>query len=354
MELLLMDRTFKSIGIIDAYTSLIWADRYNKYGDFEILLSDQMAIADRIDVDYYLWCKESEHSMIIEDISITTDVEEGDKLLVTGKSLESILERRIIWQQTRLTGNFQNAIKKLINDAIIYPSIVDRKINNFIFEMSEDPNITNLIIDTQFTGTNLYEAISGLCQMYNIGFKVILNDNNDFVFSLYKGKDRSYDQLDNPYVIFSPDFENIINSNYFMSFANFKTMTLVAGEGEGASRRTTTIGWDSFKGIDRRELFVDARDISSDTEHGTLSNAEYTEQLKGRGLETMAEYDTTQAFEGEVESTRLFKYGEDFFMGDIIQILNKYGKGGHAYISEFIFAQTEEGFSAYPTFQLIQ
>ncbi len=53
-----------------------------------------------------------------------------------------------------------------------------------------------------------------------------------FVFELYAGFDRSYDQTENPYVIFSPKFENIINSNYIESKASLKTVTLVGGEGE--------------------------------------------------------------------------------------------------------------------------
>ena len=109
-------------------------------------------------------------------------------------------------------------------------------------------------------------------------------------------------------------------------------MTLVAGEGEGAARRTAIVG--SASGLDRRELFTDARDISSDTEDGTLSDAEYMAQLRTKGLKNLADHIVTTAFEGEVEVTRLFKYGEDFFIGDIVQIANEYGNEGSAYISE--------------------
>lgn len=61
----------------------------------------------------------------------------------------------------------------------------------------------------------------------------------------------------------------------------------------------------------------------------------------------------TTAFEGEVEVTRLFKYGEDFFIGDIVQIANEYGNEGSAYISELVISNSEEGLSIYPTFKTI-
>lgn len=351
MELLVLNTDFESIAVIDTYESMIWTDRYNAYGDFEIFYAMEESLLQYIKEDNYLWLKDSDHTMIIEDIKINADTEEGNRLVVTGRSLESILERRIIWGQRIFSGNLQNAIETMLNENIISPSIADRKIANFIFVRSTDPKITSLTIDNQYTGDDLYTIIKGLCEENNIGFKIVLTDDNQFAFSLYAGVDRSYDQTENPYVVFSPNFENIINSNYFSSKANYKNVTLVAGEGEGASRKTTVVG--SASGLNRRELFTDARDISSDTDDGTLSDAEYTVQLQTKGLKNLADHIITTAFEGEVEVTRLFKYGEDFFIGDIVQIANEYGNENSAYISELIISNSDEGLSIYPTFKTI-
>lgn len=351
MELLVLNTNFESIAVIDTYESMIWTDRYNAYGDFEIYFAMDEGLLQYLKEDYYLWLKDSEHCMIIEDIKINADTEEGNHLIVTGRSLESILERRIIWGQRIFTGNLQIAVQTMLNENIIAPSIADRKIANFIFIASTDSKITELKIDNQYTGDDLYTVIKGLCEENNLGFKIVLTDENQFAFSLYAGVDRSYDQTENPYVVFSPNFENIINSNYYSSKASFRNVTLVAGEGEGASRRTTVVG--SSSGLDRRELFTDARDISSDTEDGTLSDVDYIAQLKTRGEKKLADCAITTAFEGEVEATRLFKYGEDFFIGDIVQIANEYGNEGSAYISELIISNSEEGLSIYPTFKTI-
>lgn len=351
MELFVLNADFESIAVIDTYESMIWTDRYNAYGDFEIYFAMDESLLEYIKEDYYLWLKESDHSMIIEDIKIDADTEEGNRLIVTGRSLESILERRIIWGQRIFSGNLQNAIQTMLNENIISPSVADRKIANFIFVPSTDSKITSLTIDNQYTGDDLYTVIKGLCEENNIGFKIVLTDDNQFAFSLYAGADRSYDQTENPYVVFSPNFENIINSNYFSSKAGYRNVTLVAGEGEGASRKTTVVG--SASGLDRRELFTDARDISSDTEDGTLSDAEYITQLRTKGLKNLADHMITTAFEGEVEVTRLFKYGEDFFIGDIVQIANEYGNENSAYISELIISNSDEGLSIYPTFKTI-
>lgn len=353
MEIYVLDKSFQSIAVIDEYESLIWTDRYDEAGDFELYMSMNKSLLDYLKQDYYLWNPDSEHVMIIEQIQITSDVEDGNKLIVTGRSLESILDRRIVWKQTILDGDLQNAIHRLLNENVISPIIADRKIDNFVFKESEDKRITDLTIDTQYTGDNLYEVICNLCLKNSIGFKMTLTEENKFEFQLYSGEDRSYDQTENPYVIFSPDFENVINSNYLESKQTMKNVTLVAGEGEGASRKTSTVG--SAYGLDRRELFTDARSISSDIGDGeTLTDSEYTEQLDQKGEESLAEYPSVTSFEGEVEATIMFKYGTDFFIGDIVQIANEYGHEGRAYISEIVMSQSTSGVSIYPTFKTIQ
>ena len=100
---------------------------------------------------------------------------------------------------------------------------------------------------------------------------------------------------------------------------------------------------------------MDARDISTTTEDNvTLSDEEYKKQLAQRGDEKLAESVAAQSFEGQVEMTKMFEYGKDFFIGDIVQIANEYGHEGQAYISEFIMSQSESGVSMYPTFKTIQ
>lgn len=275
MNLLILDKSLKVVAILDSYNSLIWTDRFQEAGDFEICRPMERSVLDYLKKDYYLWRKDSEHVMIIEKILIESDAEDGDRLTVTGRSLESILDRRVIWGLKSLSGSFQDAVEELLNDCIISPSKPERKIDNFIFEKSTDPAITQLKIDVQYTGDNLYDVIVALCKERGIGFKITLNSSNQFVFKLYAGADRSYGQFENPYVIFSPNFDNIIDSNYLEEKSSLKNVTLVGGEGEGAERRYTAVG--NTSGLERRELFTDARDISSDCDEDITESFDFTQ-----------------------------------------------------------------------------
>ena len=356
MEFLVLDTSFKAVNILDIFESAIWVDRYNKYGDFEIETPATVEVFNMLQPEYYLWSSESEHMMIIESRAIKSDSENGNRLITSGRSLESILDRRIVWVQTVVEGKLQDCIKKLLNDSIIAPTIPERKIDNFIFEDSDDPTITDLKLSMQFTGDNLYDVITKLCQDNKIGFKITLNDKNQFVFKLYAGVDRSYNQLKNPYVIFSPNYENIINSNYYESKENFKSIALVSGEDEGTSRRTVTVDSKEGpgKGLYRRELFVDARDIQSEDGGTTIPPDKYNEQLKQRGSEKLNEKKIEKIFDGEMETSQLFQYGEDFFMGDIVQVENEYNVKGTARVIELIRSQDQNGYSEYPTFDEIE
>lgn len=261
MNLVILDRNFDSISIFDTYESLIWTDRYQEAGDFEICTPMNISFLNDIKKDYYLWSTHSDHVMIIENISIKTDVEQGIILTVTGESLESILKRRVIWGSVTLSGNFQDEIERLFNDNIISPEIEERKISNFVFKKSEDPRIQKLTIESQYNGDNIYDVIVALCKERDLGFKMVLTNDKKLEFEFYYGLDRSYNQFENTYVVFSPKFNNLVDSNYMESKSSLKNVTLIGGEGEGSLRKYTTIGEE--KGLDRREIFTDAKDISS-------------------------------------------------------------------------------------------
>lgn len=352
MEVLIMDEKFQQVCLIDAFESLIWTERYNGCGNFEIYVPADTTLMNTVKQDYYAWLKESDQVMIVEEVQISTEVETGGHLTISGRSLESILDRRIIWQQTVLNGNLQNGIQKLLNENVISPAIADRKIAGFVFQASTDPKVTGLTIRAQYTGDNLYETIETICKAYNLGFQVTLDEQNRFIFMLYSGADRSYDQTANPYVIFSPKFENIINSNYLESKKTLKNVTLVAGEDGGTTRRTRIVG--SGQDLGRRELYTDARDLQSDTEDGKLSDAEYNAQLDQRGVEKLADHQLTKTFEGQVEATQTFVYGKDFYKGDIVQIVNEYGIESKVRVIELVRVQDTTGYEMYPTFSVVE
>lgn len=233
MEFVILNSNRIPIKVLDVFESAIWTERYCGYGDFEIVTSPTAENFYYLNNDYYLQHKDSTNLMIIENLSIESNVESGNKFIVTGRSLESILERRVVWNQTILTGNFQLGIERLLNENAINPTDPARKISNLSMLLSTDPAITSLeLVDTesQLMGQTLYKAILDLCQPANIGFMIEVQPDLTFRFMLYAGTDRSYDQNTYPYVIFSPKFDNLVSGLYKESIEKLKTISLIVGE----------------------------------------------------------------------------------------------------------------------------
>lgn len=358
MQAIILNTEFEQVALIDVFESFIWTDRYRETGDFEIYAPVESIPLGYIKKDYYLWSKNSDHAMIIESITIESDVESGPHVTVKGRSLESLLSRRIVWNKTTITEGttIQNGLLTLFNQNIISPALSIRAIPNFIFDVSTDEKITSLIFDEEidYFGEDLYSITKALCDEHEIGFKITLSDDNKFIFKLYAGEDRSYEQTENPYVVFSPKYGNLLNSNYIESFESWKNVTLVAGDEEGtgesatrAQRIVSINDSDATSYISRREAFTNASGINSNTEN-------HMTHLKQKGIDTLMENCRVEAFEGEQDLThRMFMYGEDYFMGDIVQVANEYGQEGRAYVSEFILSCDESGTTMYPTFKSI-
>ena len=376
---MLLDNNLQPIRIVDVYQSLIWTDRFDECGDFELHIPVECFNIHDMQKGYYLYNSESEHTMILETIGIDADTEKATCFVVSGRSLETIPSRRIVWNQTVFKAtlgsdnktyvkpNLQKCLKQLYDENLINPAIAARKIDNFIFEESTDPRITELTLEVQYYGEDLYSITTTLCKEHNIGFKITLDESNNFRFRLHAGVDRSFDQFINPYVVFSPSYDNLRSSSYLDSDQTLKNVTLVSGEEDSTvtdpnkddeiTPRVThvveLIGDNT--GLNRREIFTDASSLSSETDDGeTLTWEQYQANLRHKGIDTLMENATIKAFEGEAVPDRPFVYGEDYFIGDIVQLINEYGHEGTACISEFVWSYSESGVSAYPTFKTIQ
>lgn len=350
MKIIVLNGSFVKIDEIESFSSIVWTDRYAAEGEFEIVLNPEAEIVNSIKDGYYLQTDVSDKTMIIQSINSEYDEEAGTVIPVSGNSLETILRWRVIAYMTTLTGNLQDGIKKILDENVISPTNLDRKIPNFVFKASTNPKITSLTVNTQFTGDEVYEAIVSLCESNKIGFRVTLNENNQFEFELVCGVDRSFSQEINPYITFSPSFKNLKSSQYIYSSKDHRNVAYIAGEGEGAARKYSAIG--AGVGMARKEVFVDARDISSDSGETVIPLVDYNKLLDQRGTEKLAEYPMIAAFEGDIYESTTYAYGKDFYSGDIVQIEN--GFDAKVRVSEMVITYDESGLKMTPTFLKVE
>lgn len=338
------DTNFIKLGVIDDYISLIWTTRYYEHGDFQIEIPITKENAELYQIGNYILRNDNPNVGIIEKVDLVYSSTSSRVLTISGRFLTQLLGRRIIAEQTVVSGAISTCINKLITDAIINPAINARKISNFVL----DNYTIATTIEAQYTGKNLYEVISELALQYKFGFIITLNDDNEFVFTCYEGEDRSYNQSTNPYVIFSDEYDNLINSEYQKDSSGIITDVLAAGEGEGLDRRTVWVtNSEAPTGINRYEYYDDSRNISSN--EGEISDQEYMEQLAEDGRMDLTTYTVT--FAGECDSSNI-TFGVDVNVGDVVQIENSIlGLTSTARIIELIESVDSSGaYSIIPTF----
>lgn len=78
-------------------------------------------------------------------------------------------------------------------------------------------------------------------------------------------------------------------------------------------------------GLARRELYIDARDLQSDSDPDRpLTQEEYTAVLTTRGREKLAENQLVRSFSAVVRSyDPTYTYGEDYQLGDTITVTDE-------------------------------
>jgi hypothetical protein len=374
MEFMVLDKNYDGIAMIDTFTSAIWTVRYDEAGDFEIYTPVRLDYIQAMQIGNYLWNRDSDRLMVIETVEIETDAEEGPQLIVTGRSLESILDRRIITSSQNFSGNLQSVLFAIIQNEVI-SSGGTRRIPGFSLKTSSDSRITGILIsELSIRGENVYDVVCSLCQANKVGWRILPKDAGGFEFELYVGVDRSYAQSVNPYVTFSPSFENLLNSNYIKSFKSYKNSIYAVGtyqkevvlqnkykddNGEWVVEEQTTyeeaevVTWQYSEtatpsGLARREMFIDNGGVNDGEQGGEY--ATWNAVNKEKAIAELGEHQTTTAFEGELEATRQYIYGEDFSIGDIVQVENEFGITGTVYISEIVFSQDANGITITPTF----
>lgn len=388
LDALILNRKFETQVIVDGFESFIWTDRYRTPGDFELYMPVSDLIMPYALEQNYVWQKNSDRLMIIEDIYIDTDAEIGPHITLSGRSLESLLERRVVADRTIISGNLQNGIKKLLDENAISPSDPSRVIPGLRFVESKESNVTKLTCELNLLGETLLEVIEGQCELNDLGFRIVFNEDlGTFDFSLYYGEDRSYDQERNPWVVFSPNYDNLLSSQYYSSSRELKTAAVAAGNisYEYGQQIVMVDAKPTLSGLDRREMFVDGSDIEMPDpqvdedairesmeqyediteaeiqaaidaawEHAiSIANAGYQQQLLEKGKEEVSRTFTTETFSGEIEAVRQYVYNRDFFLGDVVQIRDEYGREASSRITELIMSHDVNGESLIPTFSTL-
>lgn len=317
--------TFDSVGEINKYTSLIWPDKFNGFANFELNAPVTPENKFLIKKGNILWCG-GDNACIIEIIQSDTD-EDGQKTYkVKGRTLEMLLTTRIIWGTYNCKNlHISSAMYDIVTKQCINPNYPERKIP---FLRCAEDDLLGKVTTFQKTGFEVYDTLEKLATEANLGFDVLFRPKEKaLIFKVTQGVDRTVPGEN--LVIFSTDLEDILTSSYYTNNQDKKSLAFVAGEnkGEGAERTVIITGNNASSGLERRELYVDARDLQSEVQNDdgsitTISDEDYRDMLNERGMEKLSENSVVETFEAKMRVTGDIRYiyGVDYYKGDKVII----------------------------------
>lgn len=362
--------TFRLLGVVDVFKSLIWHTCYYSTGDFEIYCHESENNINLLKMGRWLAIPDDDNVAIVETIQTTYSPQDGRMLVVTGRMATSVLERRIIYKRygtsyivnpTIINGNVQSAIIQLINESFINPIDPQRRWESIMTEIESfsDAVLTGddgVPAQRQVTYDNLLEYVEKLLQEYNLGARAIIK-NDKICYQQYVGKDVP--------IIFSTEFDNLTSSEYTESDSEYRNVGLVAGEEQTEEeeqedgttkekkwRQTTLIYGTQFSGFDRREVYIDGSSISrtyedENGEEKEYTDAEYQSLMRSFGKNELAGMKRIRSLTGSINvSTAGVDIRSDYDLGDMVTIqdkkLNVYSQSR---ILEATEVQDENGYS---------
>lgn len=322
------DNTFENIGEVNQYNSLIWPDKFNGYASFELWAPITEENSEYFKKGNILWCG-GDNAAVVEIVKSAIDDKGTKTFNVKGRTLEMFLTTRIIWGVYNASNKYAStAMYEVVNQNCVNPTNANRKIP--YLECAEDKQLGGKM-SVQKTGGEVYDALTTIASSKDLGFNVLFRPKEKkLIFEVVAGADRTIEQSEVDPVEFSTDLEDILSSSYYTNNQDEKNVAFIQGEGDGASRISQISGNNELEGFARKELYVDARDLQSETinEDGattSLTPDEYKAALINRGDDKLSECEVTETFEVQIRvfGDIQYEFGKDYQKGDKVTVRDR-------------------------------
>lgn len=341
----LLDSNYMLVDLIEDYISLNWAERYIGPGEFELVLPATEKYLSEFQLDRYLAIETSDVYMVIEKIVLASDFESGATITLSGRTLECVLARRVIYpgflistlqalrdkdnedkddedlteeekkkkeeeaakraELERIYASLYNLISELFAQNVINPKNINRRIPGITLASDSSSTILNSIPpQTDYSKSIFLDTLVDLCTQYDVGFKAIPTSNGGFTFYMYTGTDRSWSQNKNQYVIFSKTFDNLVATSYVKSKAEYKNACFTSAQIEWVETKNFMTNINPVTGEPIYDIAITK--IHSDTKEYEITR----DRASGRDRYEMVAQNEIDKPDGYTEFTSEEEWGE--------------------------------------------
>jgi hypothetical protein len=345
---------------VSNYDSIMWIERYKEAGEFTLTAKLSSGITGLLPLGSILSHAKTYEACIVENIEISESSTTDPIVTITGRSLLSYLEHRIVglalaeaatptipYTQYELSAtNVPNQILTLINQHI-------PELNSYLTCKIEAAGsaTTSRIIQRQ----NVYKAVLDLLGLEDLGIRVVRRNSDGAFDSTSLTKTLYYvhsgNDLSNS-VIFSWDYGELESASYLFSIKNYKNTALIQGKYVEAVVYDSPISPEPY---DKRVMLVNASDIDESLIYVPTGTelADIIAAMEARGIEALANQRILDISNVDISKTTSYTYRTDYDIGDIVSISGNYGIIEKRRVIEFVEIEDENGETGYPTLSVL-
>lgn len=309
MECSVYDATLTRLATISSFASLIWGEEYCGDGKLQLVVNTTDDMLALLQAGRFFGIPGHNTLMYIRG---TQDA--GDKLWVYGAEAKVLLKRRV-YNGIIQCNNIEESSRTVMTGAAPY-SIMGQAVSRGLTGRST----------SRLTRPVVYTAITTWCASANYGFRMVHDKTaKKLLLDVYSGSDKTINK-------FSEKYNNVTNAKRVKSEVDWANVAVVAGSGEEADRVVITVGDTETAGMERSEIFVDARDLQPGSDE---TYEEYVEVLRTRGREKLLDRQRTDEITFDINGEG---FATDYWLGDVVRrVMNSYSE----YVDVRIIGYTE-------------
>lgn len=254
------DSNLNRLGTLLAWISLVWEEKYYTYGDCQIEVHQSDSILDLLKPGNMVCLTGHAEPMILHSVEL-----QNKKLVANGYSASWLLSMRTSRDIVK-NEVAEVALRRVVSGMTPWTNL----------ELGELHNLPDKYT-SQTSGQSVLAYCENVCKAVDMGFHII-KSGKKLLFECYKPER-------NLNLRYAEIYGNMGNIEYTLSNKGEYNVATVAGAGEGDARIVVTVGRTDLTGAQRKELYVDARDVQKDEGE---TDESYTERLRERGLEKLA------------------------------------------------------------------
>ena len=356
IELRILNESFQQIAIIRDFTSLQWTQKYYEPGQF--------ALQCGLNYVHLLPHARYVYRVGTDVLGVIDSTQVQDMHMMRGRFASAQLMERAVNRRVTYTGTVESVCRDVVREFCIEPEDAERVVPHLVlgeymgideegrsFGSAQDDNegapddeggagehssplrdddgtasapddiepttvepTTVGIVTIQPYGKTVYDAIREVLTANEMSFRLrYVFETNALVFEVYQGLDRTQNQTDNDWCVFSSELYNVSKETFTRS-QDTRNFAYVVNGNEDNNEDEWIIEIEVPDGRPRAEVWV--QDNTKLTED--MTEEEFEAAIRQTGLNKLAEFNIADTGECEIAVHNAMSYG----LGDLCTYIN--------------------------------